>query len=161
MTLARRPTAGRRNNFHTVAIDLHADADRAARAGLIAEQIEQARRRDDATARALARRAAGLVPAVLGSLAVRLAQQAPPPTRVAGTTVVSSVNRGRDDLTLGGQRVLFTAGFPALSTVHGLTHGIHGIGDRITVSIAARGHAASTIDDYARALGRRCASDAG
>ena len=152
VTLARPPTVRRRNNFHTVAVDLHAEAEVADRAGLIGDQIERAQRRDGTTARRLERKAAGLVPAVLASLAVRLGRRAPLPTHVAGATVVSSVNRGPADLMLGGRRVLFTAGFPALSPVHGLTHGVHGIGDRITVSIAATGHAAAVVDDYERAV---------
>ncbi len=57
------------------------------------------------------------------------------PARVAGAAVVSSVNRGPADLTLAGGRVLFTAGFPALSAAHALTIGVHGIGDAVTVSV--------------------------
>ncbi|ALG86639.1 hypothetical protein ACH46_05775 [Gordonia phthalatica] len=152
VTMAREPVDGQRNNFHTVGIDLSAGAEPGVRAESIARQIDAARRRDGAPARRRARRASALAPAVLDALAVRLAEQAPLPDRVAGTTVVSSVNRGPADLTLSGRPVLFTAGFPALSPVHGLTHGIHGIGDRVTVSIAARGGAAATIDDYAAAI---------
>ena len=151
VTMAREPIIGQRNNFHTVGIDLYAD-DRRRRPEAIARQLNAARRRDDAAARRWSRRAAALAPAVLDALAVRLAAQAPLPDRVAGTTVVSSVNRGAADLTLLGGRVLFTAGFPALSSVHGLTHGVHGIGDRVTVSIAACGRAAATVDAYADAV---------
>ena len=56
---------------------------------------------------------------------------------VAGHTVVSSVNRGRADLRFGGAPVAFTAGFPALSPVMSLTHGVHGIGDTVAISIRA------------------------
>ena len=38
---------------------------------------------------------------------------------------------------LAGGRVRLTAGFPALSAVHALTHGVHGIGDAVTVSVLA------------------------
>ena len=45
------------------------------------------------------------------------------------------MNRGAADLFLAGGRVRLTAGFPALSAVHALTHGVHGIGDAVTVSV--------------------------
>ncbi len=51
--------------------------------------------------------------------------------------MVSSVYRGPADLSFGGSRVLFTAGFPALSPMMGLTHGVHGIGDTVAVSVHA------------------------
>lgn len=152
LTVARTPIAEQRNNFHTVGIDLHAADAVPQRAASIAAQIDDARQRDTARARRRARRAAALAPAVLDALAVRLAARATPPTEVTGTTIVSSVNRGPADLTLAGARVLFTAGFPAVSSVHGLTHGVHGIGDRVTISIAGRGHAAEAIDAYAGAV---------
>ena len=58
-------------------------------------------------------------------------------TPLTGNTVVSSVNRGPADLTFGGVPVVFTAGFPGLSPMMSLTHGVHGIGDRIAVSVNA------------------------
>ena len=56
---------------------------------------------------------------------------------VAGHTVVSSVNRGPADLSFGGRPVVLTAGFPALSPMMSLTHGVHGIGDTVAVSVHA------------------------
>ncbi|SHX86808.1 acyltransferase, WS/DGAT/MGAT [Mycobacteroides abscessus subsp. abscessus] len=70
-----------------------------------------------------------------------------PPT-VAGNTVVSSVVRGAADLVLGGGRVAFTAGFPALSPVMGLTHGVHGIGDTVTVSVHTSAAVLPDADHY-------------
>jgi len=52
-----------------------------------------------------------------------------------GNTVVSSVNRGAADLRFGSARVAVTAGYPALSPMMGLTHGVHGIGDTVAVSV--------------------------
>ncbi|EGD56854.1 hypothetical protein [Gordonia neofelifaecis] len=152
LTVARDSRNRQRNDFHTVPIDLDAGLGRAERAASIGRQIGAARRRDDDPANVAARRAAAAAPAVLEALAVRLSATGPIPDRVAGATVVSSVNRGAGDLVLAGGRVLFTAGFPALSTVHGMTHGVHGIGDTVTVSIAARGAAAHRIDGYLAAL---------
>jgi hypothetical protein len=71
---------------------------------------------------------------------------------VTGNTVVSSVNRGAADLHFGGCRVILTAGYPALSPMMGLTHGVHGIGDTIAVSVHAAESAVDDIDDYLERL---------
>ena len=76
------------------------------------------------------------------------------PPRVVGNTVVSSVFRGPADLALGGGRVRFTAGFPALSPVMALTHGVHGIGDTVTVSVVGSPDVMPDFDDYVRMLRR-------
>ena len=67
-------------------------------------------------------------------------------TAVTGNTVVSSVNRGAKDLRFGAAPVLLTAGFPGLSPMMGLTHGVHGIGDTIAVSVHAAESAVGDID---------------
>lgn len=54
-----------------------------------------------------------------------------------GNTVVSSVDRGAADLAFGGAPVVVTAGYPALSPMMGVTHGVHGIGDTVAVSVHA------------------------
>ena len=66
---------------------------------------------------------------------------------VTGNTVVSSVNRGAADLYFGEARVALTAGYPALSPLMSLTHGVHGIGDAIAISVHAA-ESAVDIDDY-------------
>ena len=75
---------------------------------------------------------------------------------VSGHTVVSSVNRGPADLSFGGRPVVLTAGFPALSPMMGLTHGVHGIGEAVAVSVHADPGVVD-VDDYlerlAQALG--------
>ncbi|BBX86511.1 DUF1298 domain-containing protein [Mycolicibacterium aubagnense] len=71
---------------------------------------------------------------------------------VAGNTVVSSVNRGPADLTFGGCPVVMTAGFPALSPMMGLTHGVHGIGDSVTISVHASPSALPDVDSYVERL---------
>ena len=74
------------------------------------------------------------------------------PETLSGHTVISSVNRGPADLTFGNGRVHWTAGFPALGTVMHLTHGIHGLGDTVTVSIHADPDVVPDIDAYAELL---------
>ena len=59
------------------------------------------------------------------------------PAQVLGNTVVSSVNRGPADLSFGNAPVVLTAGNPSLSPVMGLTHGVHGIGDIVAISVHA------------------------
>jgi hypothetical protein len=65
---------------------------------------------------------------------------------------VSSVNRGVADLRLGTAPVAVTAGYPALSPVMGLVHGVHGIGDTIAVSIHGAASAVGDIDAYVERL---------
>lgn len=71
---------------------------------------------------------------------------------MTGNTVVSSVFRGAADLRLGGGTVQFTAGFPALSPAMGLTHGVHGIGDTVTITVVAGTAAVPDLDAYAHLL---------
>ncbi|MCF8610277.1 hypothetical protein L5G28_08930 [Gordonia sp. HY285] len=142
-----------RNRFQTASVPLHADEmDRRRRAALIAAELGAVRRRVDSPGFVASRRAAASAPAVLGATAARLSADAPQPATVSGWTVVSSVNRGAADLTLAGGRVLFTAGFPALSAAHSLTHGVHGIGDAVTISVCAGAPIADDVDEYVAAL---------
>ena len=69
---------------------------------------------------------------------------------VTGHTVVSSINRGPADLNFGGRPVILTAGYPALSPMMALTHGVHGIGSTIAFSV----HADATVIDVDDYIGR-------
>ena len=71
---------------------------------------------------------------------------------VTGNTVVSSVNRGPADLRFGDAPVVVTAGYPALSPMMGLTHGVHGIGDTVAVSVHAAESAIGDVDEYVARL---------
>jgi hypothetical protein len=71
---------------------------------------------------------------------------------VIGNTVVSSVNRGPADLRFGEAPVVLTAGYPALSPMMGLTHGVHGIGDTVAISVHAAESAIGDIDAYVERL---------
>ncbi|WP_405133914.1 hypothetical protein [Nocardia sp. NBC_01388] len=74
------------------------------------------------------------------------------PERVSGHTVLSSVHRGPADLSFGAGRVRFTAGFPGLGSVMHLTHGVHGLGDTVTISVHADPAVLPDLDDYADLL---------
>jgi hypothetical protein len=65
--------------------------------------------------------------------------------------VVSSVNRGPADLSFGGCPVVLTAGYPALSPMMSLTHGVHGIGDVLAISVHAD-PVNIDVDDYLQRL---------
>ncbi len=151
LAVARDRVPGQANNFFMAGIRTRTDLVGAARHDAIAAAVRSARERDRQPARRAARRAESFTPAMLMHWAATGFEPPEGVGAVAGHTVVSSVDRGTDDLFLAGGRVRLTAGFPALSTVHGLTHGVHGIGDTVTVSVLADPDAIR-VDEYVAAL---------
>ncbi|AQT82608.1 DUF1298 domain-containing protein [Mycolicibacterium litorale] len=153
---AEVPMAGGRNmlannNFRNVGIGLHPDLDRRRRAEAIVTELAAQRARSHHPAMLTAAAAFAATPAPLLRWGV---QQFDPDVRsqtVTGNTVVSSVNRGPADLVFGGCPVVLTAGYPALSPMMSLTHGVHGIGDTIAISVHAD-PANIDVDDYLRKL---------
>ncbi|GAA5045383.1 wax ester/triacylglycerol synthase family O-acyltransferase [Nocardia callitridis] len=149
-----RPPSGRktypRNNFRSVGVDLLADEpDLRRRADGIAEALADRRQRaQHPLLSAQDRVTAGLPAPLLRRDVDRYPLETVPP-KIAGHTVVSSVDRGPADLAFGGGTVRFTAGFPAIGSVMHLTHGIHGIGDTITVSLHADPVTVPDLDSYA------------
>jgi hypothetical protein len=131
------------NHFHNVGVDLYPDAGPADRAALIARQLRDARTRADHPAMHAERRSLAAIPAPLLRWGVEQFDPAVRVPAVTGNTVVSSVNRGLADLWFGAAPVVLTAGFPALSPMMGLTHGVHGIGETVAVSV----HAAQSVFD--------------
>lgn len=149
LTIARKPQPNVRNNFRNAGVDLHvAEPDLRTRAGLIATEIDTVRRDGDDAARRASRRATAATPAPLQRWGIGKFDPTLRPERVTGVTVVSSVYRGAADLTLDGRTVLMTAGFPALSPAQGLTHGVHGIGDTVTISLTTSTAVCPDIDRY-------------
>lgn len=138
-----------RNDFRNCSIGLHADeADLAARAGAIRADIAAARDADRDPARAASRAASAAAPPILTHWGIRQFDPTVRPDTVTGLTVVSSVDRGAADLSLAGGRVRFTAGFPALSPAQGLTHGVHGIGDTVALSVTTSAAVCPDVDRY-------------
>jgi hypothetical protein len=135
------------NHFGNVGVGLHPGLPFQRRAARIAEELQQRRRRGDHLAFAAADRSLAAVPAPLLRWGVRQFDADARSPVVTGNTVVSSVDRGLADLTLGGRPVVLTAGYPALSPMMGLTHGIHGIGDAIAISVHADDSVVD-VDDY-------------
>ena len=151
------PVLGAHNNFRNVGVGLYPQLGTRARAQRIAAELADQRRRAAHPAVAASDAAFAAVPAPLLRWGAGRFDPSVRPARVSGHTVVASVNRGPADLSFSGHRGVLTAGFPALSPMMGLTHGVHGIGDTVAISVHAAS-AAVDVDGYcdrlAHALGR-------
>ncbi|MEU1985162.1 wax ester/triacylglycerol synthase domain-containing protein [Nocardia sp. NPDC019395] len=148
--MALPPRPGVRNNYRSLGVDLGAGkCDPRRRAATIAAELAARRER----ARHPLLDAQDAVDAVVPPLLLRRDVRDYPihavPEQITGHTVVSSVNRGPADLTFGGAPVRFTGGFPALGAVMHLTHGIHGLGETVTLSLHADPAAVPDPDTYA------------
>ncbi len=140
------------NHFGNVGVGLHPDMENGLRAHRIAADLHERRRRATHPAMRADNMAVAAIPApVLRWGVAQFDPDVRSPT-VTGNTVVSSVNRGAKDLRFGAARVLLTAGFPSLSPMMGLTHGVHGIGDTIAVSVHAAESAIGDVDAYMQRL---------
>jgi hypothetical protein len=140
------------NHFGNMTVGLYPGLGTDERLGRIAADLADGRRRLEHAATRSADRAFAAVPAALLRWGVSLFDPNVRPAQVAGNTVVSSVNRGAADLSFGGAPVVLTAGYPALSPLMGLTHGVHGIGDTVAISVHAARSAVPDIDAYAQLL---------
>lgn len=125
------------NDFRNVGIGLYPRLDRVLRAEAIVRELAGHRRRGAHPAMRASAAASASVPAPLLRWGVSQFDAAARSPVVSGHTVVSSVNRGPADLSFGGCAVVLTAGYPALSPMMSLTHGVHGIGDTVAISVHA------------------------
>ena len=140
------------NHFGNVGVGLYPGLGPGPRAGRISDDLASRRRRGQHPAMRAGSRAFAAVPAPL--LRWGVAQFDPDvrsPT-ATGNTVVSSVNRGAAELRFGDTPVVVTAGYPALSPMMGLTHGVHGIGDTVAISVHAAESAIGDVDAYVQRL---------
>jgi wax ester synthase-like acyl-CoA acyltransferase family protein/uncharacterized protein DUF1298 len=140
------------NHFGNVTVGLYPQLGLDVRAERIATDLANGRRRFAHPAARASDRAFAAVPAALLRWGVSQFDPDARSAKVAGNTVVSSVNRGAADLSFGGARVVLTAGYPALSPMMSLTHGVHGIGDTVAISVHAAESAVTDIDRYVRLL---------
>ncbi len=140
------------NHFGNVGVGLYpwlAPTERAAR---IADDLADRRMRAAHPAMRAASLAFAAVPAPLLRWGVAQFDPTVRSPTVTGNTVVSSVNRGPADLRFGDAPVVVTAGYPALSPMMGLTHGVHGIGNTVAVSVHAAASAIGDVDEYVARL---------
>ena len=150
--MAKATVRATHNHFSNVGIDLHPELSSGERATRIADDLERRRRRAAHPAMRAGEQAFAAVPAPLLRWGVgRFDPTVRSPT-VIGNTVVSSVNRGPADLRFGEAPVAVTAGYPALSPMMGLVHGVHGIGDTVAISVHAAESAVGDIDAYVARL---------
>jgi hypothetical protein len=140
------------NHFGNVAIGLYPELDVGARTARIVDDMADRRRRAAHPAMLAASRASAAVPAPLLRWGVKQFDPTVRSPTVTGNTVVSSVNRGPADLQFGDRPVVLTAGYPGLSPMMGLTHGVHGIGDTIAISVHAAASAIGDVDVYVERL---------
>jgi hypothetical protein len=140
------------NHFGNVGVGLYPDLDFGERADRIAGDLAQRRRRAAHPAMRASNRAFAAVPAPLLRWGVGQFDPTLRSPTVTGNTVVSSVNRGPADLRFGDLPVVLTAGYPGLSPMMGLTHGVHGIGDTIAISVHAAESAIGDVDAYVERL---------
>lgn len=126
-------------------IRLHPDVPvRADRARLIAAQLADRHSRRQHAALAANELALANLPGPL----LRWVQSRRVPPTVMGHTVVSSVNRGPADLSFGGCPVIMTSGYPFLTPTMPLTHGVHGIGEMVGISVYTTTSVMSDIEEY-------------
>lgn len=136
------------NHFGNVGIGLYPDLAIPERITRIAADFADRRRRAAHPALIASSRAFAATPAPLLRWGVAQFDPTVRAPMVTGNTVVSSVNRGAADLRFGTAGVVVTAGYPSLSLMMGLTHGVHGIGDTVAVSVHAAESAVGEIDAY-------------
>jgi len=135
------------NNFRNVGIDLHPELACAERSQRIAGQLDAHRRRGEHPAMVASVEAFAAVPSWLLRWGMSKFDPGVRSSTVTGHTVVSSINRGPADLSFGGCPVVLSAGYPALSPMIGLTHGVHGIGGCVAISVHAD-LSVVDVDDY-------------
>ena len=140
------------NHFGNVAVGLYPELDFGERTERIAADLAQRRRRAAHPGMLASSRAFAAVPAPLLRWGVKQFDPTLRSPTVTGNTVVSSVNRGPADLRFGELPVVLTAGYPGLSPMMGLTHGVHGIGDTIAISVHAAESAIGDVDAYVERL---------
>jgi hypothetical protein len=148
-------TAGVRqahNHFGNVGVGLYPDLEFGERATRIDEDLARRRRRAAHPAMLADSRAFAAVPAPLLRWGVKQFDPSVRSPTVTGNTVLSSVNRGPADLHFGDTPVVLTAGYPGLSPMMGVTHGVHGIGDTIAISVHAAKSAIGDVDAYVERL---------
>ncbi|MEV6136548.1 WS/DGAT domain-containing protein [Nocardia sp. NPDC051990] len=142
-----------RNNYRSLGVDLFIDEpDLPVRANKIAAALADRRTRARHPLLTAQDRVTAVTPAPLLRRDIERYPLDTVPDSIAGHTVVSSVYRGAADLTFGGAPVRFTGGFPAIGSVMRLTHGVHGLGDTVTISVHADTAALPDIDTYANLL---------
>ncbi|MFI6043318.1 WS/DGAT domain-containing protein [Nocardia sp. NPDC051321] len=153
MALSDTAMANARNNYRSLSVDLCVDEpDLRLRADKIAAAMADRRVRARHPLLTAQDRVTAVVPAPLLRRDIARYPLTTVPDAITGHTVVSSVHRGPADLSFGGGRVHFTGGFPAIGSVMRLTHGVHGLGETVTISLHADTATVPDLDAYSALL---------
>ena len=135
--MAKPPPRLAYNHFGNVGVGLHPDLMAAERLTRIADDLAARRLRGAHPAMRASDIAFAATPAPLLRWGMAHFDPDVVPAMVTGNTVVSSVNCGATDFTLGGAPVTMATAFAGLSPVMGLTHVVVGIGDTVAVGVHA------------------------
>lgn len=153
MALSDTAKSNAHNNYRSLSVDLSIDEpDLRLRADKIAATMADRRLRAQHPLLTAQDRVTDVVPAPMLRRDIARYPLDTVPDSIAGHTVVSSVYRGPANLTVGGGPVRFTGGFPAIGSVMRLTHGVHGLGDTVTISLHADTATIPDLDAYAELL---------
>jgi hypothetical protein len=154
--MAKFGVAQGHNHFGNITVGLYPELGREARIERIGADLANGRRRFEHPATASADRAFASVPAPLLRWGISKFDPDARPGQVAGNTVVSSIYTGAADLSFGNAGVVLAAVHANLSSVMGLTHGVHGIGETVAILVHASESAFAgldaDIDDYVQLL---------
>jgi len=134
------------NHFGNITVGLYPELGREARIERIAADLANGRSRFAHPATLSADRAFASVPAPLLRWGVSKFDPDVRPTQVAGNTVVSSIYSGATDLSFGNAGVVLAAVHANLSSLMGLTHGVHGIGETVAIIVHAAESAFTGLD---------------
>lgn len=152
VTMAKPGSRRAYNHFGTVGVGLHPRLAAGQRIEAIAADLAARRKRAGHPAMLASERAFDATPAPLLRWGISQFDPSVRSATVTGNTVVSSVNCGVADFTLGGRPVRLAAAFPGLSPMVGITHCVTGVGDTITLSVYAAESAIGDIDEYVQRL---------
>lgn len=152
VTMAKPGPRRAYNHFGTVGVGLHPRLPAEQRVDAIAADLSARRLRAAHPAMRASERAFDATPAPLLRWGISQFDPSVRSATVTGNTVVSSVNCGAADFTLGGRPVRLAAAFPGLSPMVGITHCVTGVGDTITLSVYAAESAIGDIDEYVQRL---------
>jgi WS/DGAT C-terminal domain len=148
VTMAKPGDRQAYNHFGTVGVGLYPQLPAQQRIEAIADDLAARRERAAHPAMRASERAFLATPAPLLRWGISQFNPSVRSGTVTGNTVVSSVNCGPADFTLGGRPVRLAAAFPGLSPMVGLTHCVTGVGSTISVSVYAAESAIGDVDAY-------------
>lgn len=148
VTMAKPGPRQAYNHFGTVGVGLHPQLPVEQRIEAITADLTARRQRAAHPAMRASERAFDATPAPLLRWGIGKFDPSIRSATVTGNTVVSSVNCGAADFTLGGRPVRLAAAFPGLSPMVGITHCVTGVGSTITLSVYAAESAIGDIDAY-------------